>query len=42
VQQILSTTLFGSVATMLGMGLWVSALIRRQPLPPISKPIAER
>jgi hypothetical protein len=41
VQQILSTTLFGSVATMLGMGLWVSALIRRQPLPPIAKPVVE-
>jgi hypothetical protein len=42
VQQILSTTLFGSVATMLGMGLWVSALIRRAPLPSLAKPFVER
>jgi len=42
VQQILTTTLFGSVATMLGMAMWVSAMIRRLPLPPLSKPHIER
>ena len=42
VQQVLTTTLFGSFATMLGMGLWVSALIRRLPLPPLTKPFVER
>lgn len=38
VQQILTTALFGSFLTMLGMGLWVSALIRRLPSPPIPAP----
>jgi hypothetical protein len=30
-QQIIATALFGSFLSMLGMGLWVSALIRRAP-----------
>jgi hypothetical protein len=33
-QQIIATALFGSFLSMLGMGLWVSALIRRAPRPP--------
>jgi hypothetical protein len=34
-QQIVATALLGSFLSMLGMGLWVSALIRRAPLPPV-------
>src|SRR5688572_23364864 len=38
VQQILTTAVFGAFLSMLGMGLWISALIRRLPLPPIQAP----
>jgi hypothetical protein len=37
-QQIVSTALFGSFLSMLGMGLWVSALIRRAPRPAAGSP----
>lgn len=35
---IIATGLFGSFLTMLGMGLWVSALIRRAPRAPSAAP----
>jgi hypothetical protein len=44
-QQIVGTALFGSFLSMLGMGLWISALIRRAPREPMassaSRPWAE-
>jgi hypothetical protein len=37
IQSILTTSLFGAFLTMLGMGIWVSALIRGAPLEPVPR-----
>jgi hypothetical protein len=36
-QRVTVATLVGAFLAMLGMGLWVSALIRRAPFPPMSQ-----